>query len=129
MKVLFALLLMMAPAAALAKPLVVKMDEAVAFRIARGEAVAVRKVPRDSRPAKGEVLVSVRAMLGTTLTAINATGRGWTFKAELLSGGKASPARSCTLPKSSDPIFEQWPGKPADAVRLSRFKPADGGNC
>ena len=126
---IFALLLLLAPVAAPAKPLVIKTGEAVAFRLDRGEPVQVRKVERTAKPRKGEILVSVRALLGTTLSAINGTGQAWTFKAELLSGGKASPARSCTLPKSRDPIFEQWPGKSADAVRLSKFVRAKDANC
>ena len=74
-------------------------------------------------------MITVKSFLGTMLTAVNGTGRGWTFKAELLSGGKASPARTCTLPASTIPTMEQWQGKKAEAVRISKFVPADGGNC
>ncbi len=88
-----------------------------------------RKVAASARPAKGEIMVTVKSFLGTMLTAVNATGRGWTFRAELLNGGKASPARTCTLPSSTAPIMEQWQGKQAQAVRISKFVPADGGNC
>jgi hypothetical protein len=33
------------------------------------------------------------------------------------------------LPASSAPIMEQWQGKKAEAVRISKFVPADGGTC
>ena len=129
MKLALFLALSLISASAGAAPLTVKPGESWIFQISKYEPVKARKVAATAKPAKGEIMVTVRAFLGTALTATNATGRGWSFKAELISGGKVSPARSCTLPKSRDPIFEQWPGKTADAVRISRFVPADGGKC
>lgn len=130
MKWLVGLLVVLAPiSTAVATPLSIKPGEAWAFRIARGEPAKAHKVAPDARPAKGEVVVTVKSFLGTMMTAINGTGRGYTFKAEIVSGGKASPARSCTLPANHDPILEQWPGKTADSVRLSRFVPAKDGRC
>ena len=129
MKWLLALLLLLAPVAATAKPLTVKVGESWAFQIKGGDPVKARKVAASARPTRGEIMVTVKSFLGTMLTAVNATGRGWSFRAELLNGGKASPARTCTLPASSAPIMEQWQGKHAEAVRISKFVPADGGNC
>lgn len=129
MKALFALLLLLAPVAAPAKPLVIAMNESWVFRLADGEPVKARKVALDTEPGKGEIKVTVKSFLGTMLTAVNGTGRGWTFRAELLNGGKASPARTCTLPASRLPTMEQWQGKKAEAVRISRFRPAKDGNC
>ena len=129
MKWLLAALLLLAPVAAQAKPLTVKVGESWAFQIKSGDPVKARKVASTAKPAKGEIMVTVKSFLGTMLTAVNATGRGWSFRAELINGGKASPARTCTLPASSAPIMEQWQGKQAQAVRLSKFVPADGGNC
>jgi hypothetical protein len=129
MKWLLALLLLFAPVAAQAKPLTIKVGESWAFQIKGGEPVKARKVAATARPAKGEIMVTVKSFLGTMLTAVNATGRGWTFTAELVNGGKASPARTCTLPASTAPTMEQWHGKKADAVRISKFVPADGGKC
>ena len=119
--------MLLAPVAAQAKPLTVKIGESWAFQI-KGEPVKARKVAATAKPAKGEIMVTVKSFLGTMLTAVNGTGRGWTFKAELLNGGKASPARTCTLP-ATIPTMEQWQGKKADAVRISKFVPADGGTC
>ena len=129
MKWVLAALLMVTPAAATAKPLTIRMGESWAFQLAKGDPVKARRIESSAKPAKGEIKVTVRPFLGTMLTAVNATGRGYRFKAELIAGGKASPARTCTLPKSSDPMMEQWQGKTAEAVRISRFVPADGGTC
>ena len=112
-----------------AKALTVKVGESWAFQIKSGDPVKARKVAANAKPAKGEIMVTVKSFLGTMLTAVNATGRGWTFKAELLNGGRASPARTCTLPASTTPTMEQWQGKQAEAVRISKFVPADGGKC
>ena len=129
MRLLLALLLLIAPVAAQAKPLTVKVGESWAFQIKGGDPVKARKVASTAKPAKGEIMVTVKTFLGTMLTAVNATGRGWTFKAELISKGKVSPARTCTLPASTTPTMEQWQGRSAEAVRISKFVPADGGNC
>lgn len=129
MKWLLAMLLLLAPVAAQAKPLTVKVGESWAFQIKGGDPVKARKVASSAKPAKGEIMVTVKSFLGIMLTAVNGTGRGWTFKAELISKGTASPARTCTLPASTTPTMEQWQGKPAEAVRISRFRPAKGGNC
>ena len=129
MKWLLALTLLLAPLAAQARPLTVKVGESWAFQIKGGDPVKARKVAATARPAKGEIMVTVKSFLGTMLTAVNGTGRGWTFKAELLNNGKASPARTCTLPATTAPTMEQWQGKQAEAVRISRFVPADGGKC
>lgn len=129
MKALIGLILLGASAAASAAPLSIRAGESWAFQVRGGDPVKARKVSASAKPAKGEILISVRSFMGTMLTATNGTGRGWKFKAELMSGGRARTARACTLPKSRDPILEQWPGKTAQAVRVSRFVPADGGNC
>ncbi len=129
MKWLLALLLVLTPLAAEARPLTVRMGESWVFQIDKGEPVKARKVAGSAKPAKGEIMVTVKSFLGTMLTAVNGTGRGWTFKAELVSQGKASPARTCTLPPSRVPTMEQWQGKTAEAVRISGFRPATGGNC
>ena len=129
MKWMLALMMVAAPVAAQAKPLTVKVGESWAFQIKGGDPVKARKVAGTAKPAKGEIMVTVKSFLGTMLTAVNAPGRGWTFKAELLHNGKASPARTCTLPASAAPTMEQWQGKQAQAVRISKFVPADGGNC
>lgn len=128
--VLAALLIATASASvADAKPLTIRMGESWAFRLANGDPVKARRIESSAAPAKGEIKVTVRAFLGTMLTAVNATGQGYRFSAELLSKGKASSARTCTLPADTTPIMEQWQGKTAESVRISRFVPANGGTC
>jgi len=129
LRIFVSLLLAVSAGSAAAAPLSVKPGESWAFRLADGDPVKAHKVSASAKPAKGEIMVSVRTFLGTMMTALNGTGRGYRFKAELVSAGKVSAARVCTLPASGDPIIEQWSGKPADAVRISRFVPAKGGNC
>lgn len=129
LKILLAVSFALSAVSATAAPLTVRPGESWAFRLAHGDPVKAHKVSASAKPAKGEIIVSVRSFLGTMMTAVNGTGRGWTFKAELVSGGKANAARTCTLPASRNPIIEQWSGKTADAVRISRFVPAKGGNC
>ena len=129
MKWVLALLIAASATAVTAKPLTIKSGESWAFQVAKGEPVKARKVAASAKPANGEIMVTVKSFLGTMLTAVNGTGQGWTFKAELLNGGKASPARTCTLPANAIPTMEQWQGKKADAVRISKFVPANGGNC
>ena len=62
-------------------------------------------------------------MMGTTMTVTNNSPIAYTYRAELIAGGKAQVARSCTLPANGRPVFEHWPQK-ADAVRISDFKVA-----
>lgn len=125
---LFALTMALA-APATARPLSIKPGESWAFQIAKGDPAKARRVPAGGKPAKGEIMVTVRAFLGTMLTATNNSGRSYRFRAELIANGRASLARSCALPATTAPIIEQWPGKTADAVRISAFVPAKDGSC
>ena len=128
MKLLFAALLLSA-APAQAAGLTVRTGETWLFTVKNGEPAQARKVSPSAKIPKGQIKVSVRAMLGTTMTVTNNSPIAYTFQAELLSGGKATIARSCTLPANARPAFEQWQEK-AEAVRISGFKPASAdGRC
>jgi hypothetical protein len=128
MKLIAALLLLVA-APAQAAGLTVNVGETWLFTIKSGEPAQARKVPPSATVPKGQIKVVVRAMLGTTMTVTNNSPVAYTFRAELVSGGKATIARSCTLPSNARPAFEQWEQK-ADAVRISGFKIADSdGHC
>ena len=64
-----------------------------------------------------------------SMTIVSNNPKPYTYKAELIGGEKAAPARSCSLPANNRLSFESWPQK-ADAVRLSDFKVAPkGGAC
>ena len=128
MKLIAALLLYVA-APAQAAGLTVHVGETWLFMIKNGEPAQAQKVPPSATVPKGQIKVAVRAMLGTAMTVTNNSPVAYTFRAELVSGGKATIARSCTLPSNARPAFEQWEQK-ADAVRISGFKIADSdGHC
>ena len=119
MKIVASLLLI---AAAPTQPagLTVRTGETWIFAIKDGEPAQARKVTPSAKIPKGQIKVAVRAMLGTAMTVTNNSPIAYTFRAELLTDGKATAARPCTLPANARPIFEQWEQK-ADAVRISNF--------
>jgi hypothetical protein len=128
MKRIAALLLLVA-APSEAAGLTVPVGETWLFTIKDGEPAKARKVAPSATVPRGQIKVAVRAMLGTTMTVTNNSPIAYTFKAELISGGKATVARSCTLPSNARPAFEQWDEK-ADAVRIGAFRVADAdGHC
>jgi hypothetical protein len=114
-------LLLLAAAPAQAAPLTVKTGETWVFTVKDGQPASARKVASSAKPAKGQIVVAVRAMMGTTMIVTNNSPVAYTFRAELLRGGKSVAARPCTLPANARPIFEQWQEK-ADAVRIGAFK-------
>jgi len=129
MKLLAAALLLLAAAPAQAAGLTVRLGETWLFTVKNGEPAQARKVTPSAKIPKGQIKVSARSLLGTAMTITNNSPVAYTFKAELLSGGKATVGRSCTLPSGARPAFEQWEQK-ADAVRISSFKIADAdGRC
>jgi hypothetical protein len=126
---LIAALLLIAAAPAQAAGLTVRTGETWLFTIKNGEPAQARKVTPSAKIGKRQIKVSVRSILGTAMTVTNNSPIAYTFRAELISGGKATVARSCTLPAKARPVFEQWEQK-ADAVRISEFKVAGaGGRC
>ncbi len=114
---------------ATAMPLTVRTGESVIFVIDHGQPARARRVAPATKPKPGEVLVIVRAMLGTTMSITSNNQLAYTYRAELIGGAKPVATRSCTLPANAVLSFESWPQKAA-AVRLSNFKPAaSAGNC
>ena len=125
----FALLAALSATPLAAKPLVVATGESWIFSIERGQPAKARRVAPTAKPRPGEVQVSVRAMMGTTMTISSNNKRAYTFRAELIGAGTTIQARSCTLPANGRPALESWP-QAASAVRLSNFKPAAAaGSC
>jgi hypothetical protein len=128
-KELLGALLLITAGYADAAPLTVRTGESWVFTIRNGEPANARKVAASVKPASGQVMVTVRAVMGTMMVITNNSAVAYNFRAELLSGGKALSARSCTLPANARPALEQWPQK-ADAVRISKFRPAaKDGSC
>ena len=129
MKLALALLLLAAAAPAQAAGLTVRMGETLFFSVKDGEPANARRVSPSAKIPKGQIKVSVRPLMGTSMVVTNNSPVAYTFRAELLSGGKTSVARACTLPANARPAFEQWQEK-AEAVRISGFKAATAdGRC
>ena len=130
MKLLAALLLTVSAAApATAAGLTVRTGESWIFTIVRGQPAGARRVAPTAVPRKGEVQVSVRAMMGTMMTIRSNNPVAYTFRAELLGVTGPGTVRACTLPANDRPALESWP-KAATAVRISDFKPARAdGSC
>ena len=116
-------LLAASPIAAKSPGLTVKPGETWEFALSKGQPVAARKVSPTADPREGRIRVTLRSMMGTTLTIVSNNRRPYTYTAELIGGTKAVPARSCTLPADGRLSFENWPQQ-AEGVRLSNFKPA-----
>jgi len=116
-----ALLLAASPLPAKTPGLTVKAGESWVFAIQGGQPAKARKVAPSAKPGPGQVLVTLRPMMGTTMTITSNNRQAYTYSAELLGAGKATSIRSCTLPADNRLSFENWPQK-ATAVRLSNFK-------
>lgn len=124
---LFALLA--SPVAGQSPGLTIKTGESWMFAISRGQPVRARKVKPTVKPPPGQVLVTLRAMMGTTLSISSNNRRSFTYKAELIGADRPVPLRSCTLPANGRVSFEHWPQK-ADGVRISEFRLArKDGSC
>jgi hypothetical protein len=129
MRLIVAALLLAAASTAQSGPLTVRTGETWLFNVENGEPANAKKVDGTAKPAKGQLTVSVRALLGTSMIVTNNSSMAYTYRAELFVAGKPSAARTCTLPTGADPTLEQWPQK-ADAVRISTFRPAGpNGRC
>ena len=126
---LAAALLLLATVPAQAAGLTIRTGETWFFTVEDGEPANARLVTASAKIPKGQIKASVRALGGTSMVVTNNSPIAYTFRAALLSGGKATAARSCTLPANARPTFEQWQEK-AEAVRIGGFKPATAdGRC
>lgn len=124
------LLLAAPPLAAAPEPgLTVKTGESWTFSLFRGQPVKARKASPNAKPAPGQIHVTVRSLLGTTMTISSNNPTALTYRAELIGADRPVTARSCALPADGRLSFESWPQKAA-AIRLSNFKLAPkGGAC
>ncbi len=115
--------------AALAASLTVHPGESWLFRIAHGRPVAARRVAPDVAPAPGEIRLTARRMMGTTLTLLNNSATAFTFRATLIAAdGQPILAKSCVLPANNRLALESWP-QVAITVRVSDFKPTSAATC
>jgi len=124
-----ALLLAAGPVSAGTGGLTIKTGETWQFSLFRGQPIRAHKASPDAKPAPGQIQVTVRSMLGTTMTISSNNPTSFTYRAELIGADRPVGARSCALPADGRLSFESWQQK-ADAVRLSEFKVAPkGGAC
>ena len=123
MKILLGAIGFALASAAQGAPLIVHTGESWVFTIKDGQPVNPQKATASTKPEKDELLVTVRALFGTTMFVTNNSKIAYTYKAELLSNGKTTAARSCTLPATGRPVMEQWEQK-SDGVRISDFQPS-----
>ena len=115
--------------AALAASLSVQAGESWLFRVANGQPVAAHRVPATAAPAAGEIMLSVKRILGTVVTMRNNSPIAYTYRATLVGpDGKAIVARSCVLPANNRLAMESWP-QVAIAVRVGDFKPTRDSSC
>ena len=126
---LVALLLLAAAASPVsAKGLTIRTGETWIFSIVRGQPANARRVAAGANPARNQIKVTVRSMLGTAMWVTNNSPVDYSYRATLLlAKGKAGPAKACVVPANGRIAFENWP-QAAVAVRVSDFKPAPAGS-
>ena len=121
MKILIGAAFLIIASAVEAAPLTVRAGENWLFTIKDGQPTDARKAEATAKPAKDQLMISVRALFGTSMIVTNNSAISYTFNAELLPGKNVAAVRTCTLPAGGKPILEQWDQK-ADAVRISNFR-------
>jgi hypothetical protein len=129
MRFLLAAVLLTLASVAQAAPLTVRAGESWLFTIKEGQPAEARKVDQRARPAKGELMVTVRALFGTAMIITNNSAVSYSFNAELVPGRNVAAVKTCTLPADAKPVLEQWDQR-ARAVRISNFRAAGSeGRC
>ena len=117
------------PAVAKSPGLTIRTGESWMFAISRGQPVRARRVEPTVKPPPGQVLATLRAVMGTSLSITSNNPLAYTYSAELIGADKPVPVRSCTLPANGRLSFEHWPQK-ASGVRIGNFKvAAKDGSC
>ena len=128
MRSLFLLTALLAASPAGAAQLTVPMGETLMFRLERGQPTHARKANPATKPRPGEIRVSVRSMMGTTMTMTNNSRFDYAYRATLvMPSGKLGAAKACAVPANGRVAIEQWT-RPIAAVRLDHFKRAPAGS-
>ena len=121
-----ALLLGASPVAA--QGLTVRMGETWLFAVRDGAPVAARKVAATVLPAPDQIKVSLRSMMGATMTMTNNSRFDFVYRARLvMPSGKPGAAKACAVPAGGRSTIEHW-ARPVVAVRLDRFRRAPAGS-
>ena len=129
MKMIFAAALLATASVVGAQPLTVRAGESWIFKVNDGQPANAHKVQPVAKPGKGELMISVRALFGTTMIVTNNSAVAYRFNAELVPARNMTALRTCSLPTGAKPIVEQW-NQRADAVRVSNFRATENeGRC
>lgn len=127
MKILVGAVMLAIASVAQTAPLTVRAGETWIFKVKDGQPADAHKVGPAVKPAKGEVMASVRSLFGTVLITTNNSGTAYSFNAELYPPANLTAVRTCALPSGGRPGLEQWVQK-AQAVRISNFRAAGNEN-
>lgn len=121
-------LLLLASAPLAAKPLTVRMGDSWIFTVVNGQPAKARKVHGKSAPSRGEMMVTLRPLMGTTMTMTNNSRFDYAYRAALvLPDGTTGAAKSCAVPANGRLAIEHWP-RPVAGVRISDFSRAPAGS-
>lgn len=106
--------------------LLVQSGETWIFQIEQGQPVNSRKVDPQTKPATGELLVTLSPQMGTTMTVTNNTAKFYDYAAFMVrrAGDHGQRTTVCTLLNNGRFAFENWPYSIA-AIRLSDFTETD----
>jgi hypothetical protein len=127
MKILLAVVMLGTASVAHSAPLTVRAGESWIFKVRDGQPTDAHKVNPAVKPAKGQVMVTVRSLFGTVLITTNNSGTPYSYNAELYPSTNLTAVRACALPSGGKPSLEQWEQK-AQAVRISNFRAAGNEN-
>ena len=115
--------------AALAASLTAQPGETWLFRVAQGRPVQAQRVDVTAAPAPGQIKLTAKRMMGTTIMLTNNSRVAFNYRATLIGAdGKAIVAKSCVLPAGNRLAMESWPQR-AVAVRVGDFRPTRDANC
>lgn len=120
MKILLATVVLAIASVAQTAPLTVRTGESWVFKVRDGQPADAHKVEPTVKPAKGELMVTVRSLFGTVLIITN-NSVAYSFNAELIPAANLTAVRTCALPGGGKPDLEQWEQK-AQAIRISNFR-------
>lgn len=127
MKILFGAVMLAIASVAHSAPLIVRAGESWLFKVKDGQPAGAHRVDPAVKPAKGEVMVTVRSLFGTVLITTNNSSVAYSFNAELFPATNLTAIRTCALSSDGKPGLERWEQK-AQAVRISNFRAAGNEN-
>ena len=104
---------------------VIQLGETWLFQLDQGRPINARKVDANAKPAVGELFVTLRPQLGTTMVIANNSAKFYNYRALMMRrpGDRAEATSVCTVMSNGRMGFENWP-YPIAAIHLSDFTQA-----